>query len=98
MRVEHGPIIGSTPGRQDPACRYRLSVSPLAVFRTEFRRCDMAYTIEPENVGYPGAVQRVVEWREPLAFADPVPETGALPGFEYWSAEAPYQRLYGLRP
>lgn len=93
MRVEHARIVSLTPGRRDPAWRYRLKVSPRAVYRTECRRCDLAYAMETVHVPYPAAVQRLVERGEPLAFAEPVPETGALPGFDYRAREAPCLRL-----
>lgn len=73
-------------------------MSPRAVYRTEFRRCDQEYALEPEHVPYPAAVQRVVERREPLAFAEPVPETRAMRGCEYWAGEIPYLRLDGPHP
>lgn len=49
MRLEHARILALTAGRQDPAWRYRLNVSPRAVYRTEFRRCDLAYALEPSG-------------------------------------------------
>lgn len=67
-----------------------MNVSPWAVYRTEFRRCDLVYALEPAHVPYPAAVQRVLERREPLAFPEPVPETGTLRGFEYWAGQAAY--------
>lgn len=82
MRVEHARILALTPGRQDPAWRYGSNVSPRAVTRPEVRLCELAYALGPEHVRYPAAVQRFVERRELRAFAERVPETGALPGFE----------------
>lgn len=79
MRVEHARILASTAGREDPAWRYRLNVSQWAVYRTV--GCNLAYAIKADHVPCQAAVRRFVERREPLAFAEPVPQSGVLPGF-----------------
>lgn len=53
----------------------------------------MAYELMPGHFGYPAAAHQVVESRKPPAFAEPVPEIGALPGFECWAREPPYLLL-----